>query len=72
MKHISTTVNTGDSITYNNMECKIGTVKSGKIQFTTILSNTSVITEWISTRELNKRIAAGQKRKFENAETITE
>jgi len=56
MKAISTTVNTGDIITYKNRECKIGMVKNGKIQFTTMLSSTSAITEWISTRELNKRI----------------
>lgn len=56
MKVISTTVKTGDIITYNGYQCKIGMLKSNKVQFTTMLSSTSGITEWISTRELNKRL----------------
>lgn len=56
MKKISTTVKTGDAIQYNGKTCFIGIWKGGKIEFRTVLSPTSAITEWISTRELNNRI----------------
>lgn len=56
MKRVSTSVKTGDEISYAGRTCKIGMIKNGKIQFTAKLSETSCITEWISTQELNKRL----------------
>jgi uncharacterized protein (DUF2342 family) len=57
MKQLSTTVKTGDTINYNGKTCVIGIYKNKLVEFRTMLSSTSAITEWISTRELNKRLA---------------
>jgi hypothetical protein len=56
MKTVSTTVKTGDIINYAGHKCRIGVIKNGRIQFTMLLSETSAITEHITTRELNKRL----------------
>lgn len=57
MKKINTTVRTGSEILYNNNRCLIGTITNNKIKFTTFINSTSAYSEYISTRELNKRLA---------------
>lgn len=56
MKKVSTLVSSGDRLTYNGNTCIIGNIKNGMIEFKTIISPTSCITEHISTRDLNKRL----------------
>ena len=54
MKHISTTVKTGDVVMINGRECKIGQYKHGKISLHYKISEFSGITEQVSTKKLNQ------------------
>jgi hypothetical protein len=54
IKKISTTVNTGDIVTINGNKVTIGTFKNGHITLCYKISNTSVITQTVSTKQLNK------------------
>lgn len=60
MRKVNTTVNTGDIITLNGKECRIGAQKriDGKLKIALHfkITETSGYTEWVTTRELNKRI----------------
>lgn len=59
MKIINTTVKTGDkfSVPNSNLKGEVGTYKDGKIRLFFYMANqSSGFSDFVSTRELNKRI----------------
>jgi hypothetical protein len=58
MKLINTTAKTGDKFTVPNTNLKgeIGTYKDGKIRLLFYVNNFSGFSDYVSTKELNRRI----------------